>query len=116
MKLQLKNSACLHGLGSLLLSIASLSTSAQSPPFWATGEHQCQSETDIGHTCESRQWDVADCGVAYAKLAANDCCPSTRRCNITDGVEECELGGTSIGFVLKSCTPFIPVNTEEGNE
>lgn len=84
------------------LFLSSTDTSAQPPPklFRATGTHQCQSATDIGHSCKVIGNGYTSCDEAARDLAGNDCCPTTRK--KVDGKER--YGGTSIGFSINSCT------------
>ena len=95
----------------VLIASAELSKAAQQTPgettsFYATGTHQCQSQSDIGHTCEVSGIDFNDCDEALFKLKADDCCPSTLKCSPKpDGTKECRYGGTSIGFTMGLCVP-----------
>ncbi len=79
------------------------------PSFSGSGQHQCQSSSDIGHTCSVWGVGFTDCNIAMASLTSNDCCPMTRQCgyrNPTTGEMECRYGGTSVGFTPLSCTPM----------
>lgn len=58
------------------------------------GEHQCQSNQSIGHTCKNLGVNFTDCNNAFYKLKLDDCCSSS------------EYGGTSIGFKLTKCSNF----------
>ena len=62
--------------------------------FRATGEHQCQSRSSIGHKCEVSGNRFHDCKDAYFSLKNEDCCGST------------EGGGTSIDFKMGVCSPI----------
>jgi len=62
--------------------------------YRAEGEHQCQSDRAIGHTCKNLGINFTDCNQAFFKLKAEDCCSGSR------------YGGTSVGFKLTKCTNF----------
>jgi hypothetical protein len=78
------------------------------PNFAAGGMHQCQSETDIGHSCSVFDIGFNDCNEAAIKLRMKDCCPSTKLCSFdpATGKFTCRYGGTSIGFTVSYCIPF----------
>jgi hypothetical protein len=67
---------------------------ADTPSFFGTGEHTCQSASSIGHRCPVEGWGFVDCDVAYYSLMRQDCCPTS------------EHGGGSIGFRLLACGPM----------
>jgi hypothetical protein len=78
------------------------------PSFTASGQHQCQSGSDIGHTCQVNGVGFGDCDIAKNALQVDDCCPSTSVCgpDPSSGTVQCTLGGTSIGFVMQYCLPM----------
>jgi len=71
----------------------------------AAGNHQCQSQHNIGHTCQVQGFDYSDCNEAMIKLKMDDCCRRTQVCgpDYQTGKIKCELGGTSIGFTPGYC-------------
>jgi hypothetical protein len=87
---------------------ANLVADQQTPSFAASGDHQCQSDTDIGHMCHVSGIGYNDCNEAAIKLRADDCCPSTKMCSADPqtGQLKCKLGGTSIGFIMGYCIPM----------
>jgi len=62
-----------------------------SPNFRATGKHQCQSATSIGHWCTTFGVNFSDCTEAHVKLKMQDCCHHTPQ------------GGISIFYQPVSC-------------
>src|SRR6516162_5436232 len=79
-------------------------TAQNTPSFSASGSHQCQSSTDIGHSCSVSGISFNDCQEAYYSLQRNDCCPSTRTCTTdSNGRQNCRLGGNSIRFTMGAC-------------
>lgn len=67
----------------------------QNPRLYrAEGEHQCQSNTSLGHTCKNLGVNFTDCNQAHFKLKLEDCCSGSR------------WGGNSIGFKITKCTNF----------
>lgn len=60
----------------------------------ASGEHQCQSETSIGHRCKNLGVNFKDCNQAFFLLQKDDCCRGS------------EYGGRSINFKLTSCSSY----------
>lgn len=64
--------------------------------FFARGEHQCQSDTSIGHKCEVRGSGYFDCNQAEANLRRKSCCATSQK------------GGSSIGFKLTKCSSITP--------
>lgn len=70
-------------------------TYAQTPRLYrAEGQHQCQSDLAIGHTCQVLGVNFTDCNQAHFRLKQEDCCSGSR------------YGGSSIGFKLTKCTNF----------
>lgn len=70
-------------------------TYLQNPRLYrAEGEHQCQSQASIGHTCKNLGVNFTDCNQAHFKLKLEDCCSGSR------------WGGNSIGFKVTKCTNF----------
>ena len=58
------------------------------------GEHQCQSQNSLGHTCRNLGVNFTDCNQAALKLMRDDCCSGSL------------YGGNSIGFKMLKCTNF----------
>lgn len=77
------------------------------PNFTGNGVHQCQSITDIGHTCPVMGWGYMDCNAAHVNLSSQDCCSSTKTCSFDPmtGQQKCRFGGNSIGFTMGMCLP-----------
>lgn len=70
-------------------------TYLQNPRLYrAEGQHQCQSNLSIGHTCQNLGVNFTDCNHAHFKLKQEDCCSGSR------------YGGSSIGFKITKCTNF----------
>lgn len=61
----------------------------------AEGEHQCQSNSSIGHTCKNLGINFTDCNHAFYRLKADDCCSGS------------EYGGKSINFKVVKCSPIF---------
>ena len=71
----------------------------------ASGTHQCQSHTDIGHTCQVIG-TAGNCDQVAESLKLDDCCSLTEICTFdNDGNRVCKLGGSSIGFTMDYCIP-----------
>ena len=68
----------------------------------AKGTHQCQSSSDIGHSCVVTG-QFTECNEAAFKLKQQDCCPSTTR---REKNGQTRYGGKSIGFTINSCSSF----------
>lgn len=62
--------------------------------YRAEGEHVCQSDESIGHTCKNLGVNFMDCNHAHFKLKIEDCCSGSK------------YGGSSIGFKITKCTNF----------
>lgn len=60
-------------------------------PHRARGQHQCQSDSSLGHRCEVLGVNFTDCNQAALKLKREDCCSGSRH------------GGVSIGFKMTYC-------------
>lgn len=67
----------------------------QNPRLYrAEGEHQCQSQESIGHSCKTLGVNFTDCNHAFFSLMRDDCCRGSN------------YGGRSIGFKITKCTNF----------
>ena len=64
-------------------------------PHKATGEHTCQSDKSLGHTCQNIGVNFMDCNQAFFSLRREDCCSGS------------EHGGVSIGFKLIKCSKYL---------
>jgi hypothetical protein len=60
--------------------------------FRASGEHQCWSDSSIGHSCSVSGTGYSSCDDAMRSLAGSDCCPYTTH------------KGRSNSFRLTGCT------------
>lgn len=64
-------------------------------PHKATGEHTCQSDKSIGHSCHNLGVNFMDCNQAFFSLKREDCCSGST------------YGGVSIGFKLIKCSKYL---------
>jgi hypothetical protein len=78
---------------------------SQMSTYSASGTHECNSETDRGHTCVATGLAYSNCIEAANSLRLQDCCPTTQVCQREQdtGATTCRRGGKSVGFTLNYC-------------